>query len=92
MLHASGTSENVYVQDEETDTDESRMQEKRSVVVVSDSSGERTLVQQVVSLQISGVIVVCSGASSSVVKERVSNAVQAVLDLPTNRICIVPAA
>lgn len=92
MLRATSTAENVYVQNEETDAEDSRIQEKRSVVVISDSGGERALVQQVVSPQISGVIVVCSGASSSIVKERVSNAVQAVLDLPANRICIVPAA
>ena len=46
--------------------------------------------QQVVSHKISGVIVVCDGASSSIVQERISNAVQAVLEIPANRICVVP--
>lgn len=92
MLRATATAEHVYVQNEETDAEDSHTQEKRSVVVLSDSEGEHALVQQVVEPQISGVIVVCSGASSSIVKERVSNAVQAILDLPANRICIVPAA
>ena len=42
--------------------------------------------------EISGVIVVCSGASSAVVQERVTKAVQAVLHLAASRICVVPAA
>ena len=50
------------------------------------------LVQQVVAPEISGVIVVCSGASSAVVQERVTKAVQAVLHLAASRICVVPAA
>lgn len=91
MLTAAGTSETVYAQDEEEDQAESRTQSQRKCVIVSDSTGERPLVQQVVSPQISGVIVVCSGASSSVVQERVTHAIQAVLDIPASRICVVPA-
>lgn len=90
MLTANSTAETVYVQDEEDDFDDSRTQSQRKCVIVSDSAGERALVQQIVSPQISGVIVVCSGATSSVVQERVSNAVRAVLDIPASRICVVP--
>ncbi len=90
MLTASGTAETVYAQDEEQDTAAERIQSQKKCVVISDSSGERALVRQVVSPEISGVIVVCDGAASSVVKERVNSAVQAVLDLPAHRICVVP--
>lgn len=90
MLTATGTAETVYAQDEEEDQADSRTQSQRKCVIVSDSEGERPLVQQIVSPEISGVIVVCSGASSSVVQERVTNAVQAVLDIPASRICVVP--
>lgn len=90
MLTATSTAETVYAQDEEEDQADSRIQSQRKCVIVSDSDGERPLVQQIVSPEISGVIVVCSGASSSVVQERVTNAVQAVLDIPASRICVVP--
>lgn len=90
MLTAAGTSETVYATEAETDWAESRKQEQKKCVIVSDSEGEKPLVQQVVSPKISGVIVVCDGASSSIVQERISNAVQAVLEIPANRICVVP--
>lgn len=90
MLTATGTAETVYAQDEETDRAEEKIQAQRKCVIVSDGDGEQALVERVVSPQISGVIIVCSGASSSVVQERVSDAVQAVLDIPSNRICVMP--
>ena len=90
MLTAAGTSETVYATDAETDWAESRKQEQKKCVIVSDSEGEKPLGQQGVSPKISGVIVVCDGASSSIVQERISNAVQAVLEIPANRICVVP--
>lgn len=90
MLTADGSAETVYAKDEEQDTAAERTQSQKKCVVISDSTGERALVQQVVSPEISGVIVVCDGADTPVVKERVSSAVQAVLDLPVYRICVVP--
>lgn len=92
LVNAAGTAETRYVQDAETDLAESRQQSQQKCVILSDSSGERALVQQIVSPEISGVVVVCSGASSSVVQERVSKAVQAVLSLSSSRICVVPSA
>ena len=80
MLTAGSTAETVYVQDEEQDTADNRIQSQKKTA----------LVQRVLQPQISGVIVVCDGAASSVVQERVSRAVQAVLDLPAYRVCIVP--
>ncbi len=90
MLTAGSTAETVYVQDEEQDTADNRIQSQKKTVLISDSGGESALVQRVLQPQISGVIVVCDGAASSVVQERVSRAVQAVLDLPAYRVCIVP--
>lgn len=91
MLTASGTSETVYAQDETTQQDDTRRQLEQRYVILSDDAGERALVEQIVSPSISGVIVVCSGAASGVVQERVTCAVQAVLALPASRICVVPA-
>lgn len=91
MLTASGTSETVYAQDQTAQEEDTKRQSQQKCVIVSDDAGERALVQQVVSPRISGVIVVCSGATSSVVQERVTCAVQAVLELPANRVYVVPA-
>ena len=92
MLTADGTSETIYAQDQEQEQGESRTKIQKKCVIVSDSGSQQPLVQQVVAPEISGVIVVCSGASSAVVQERVTKAVQAVLHLAASRICVVPAA
>ena len=92
MLTADGTSETIYAQDQEQEQGESRTKIQKKCVIVSDSGSQQPLVQQIAAPEISGVIVVCSGASSAVVQERVTKAVQAVLHLAAGRICVVPAA
>ena len=92
MLTADGTSETIYAQDQEQEHGRIPHQDPEKCVIVSDSGSQQPLVQQVVAPEISGVIVVCSGASSAVVQERVTKAVQAVLHLAASRICVVPAA
>ena len=88
MVTASGTQETVYAHNTQTDVEENRNQSQQSVVILDQSDGESALIEQVLPPEISGVLVVCSGASSSVVKERVVAAVQTVFDLPSNWICV----
>ena len=92
MLTATGSPETIYAQDAEQEQGENRTRIQRKCVIVSDSGSQQPLVQQIAAPEISGVIVVCSGASSAVVQERVTKAVQAVLHLAAGRICVVPAA
>ena len=92
MLTATGSPETIYAQDAEQEQGENRTRIQRKCVSVSDSGSQQPLVQQIAAPEISGVIVVCSGASSAVVQERVTKAVQAVLHLAAGRICVVPAA
>ncbi len=92
MVTAEGTSETHYAQDQEQEQGENRTRAEKKCVIVSDSGSQHPLVQQITAPEISGVIVVCSGASSAVVQERVIRAVQAVLQLSPSRICVVPSA
>ena len=55
-------------------------------------SVKTAIAQKLDGFTLDGVTVVCSGASSAVVQERVTKAVQAVLHLAASRICVVPAA
>lgn len=82
MLTATGSPETIYAQDAEQEQGENRTRIQRKCVIVSDSGSQQPLVQQIAAPEISGVIVVCSGASSAVVQERVTKAVQAVRILP----------
>ena len=92
MLTATGSPETIYAQDAEQEQGENRTRIQRKCVIVSDSGSQQPLVQQIAAPEISGVIVVCSGASSAVFHERVTKAVQAVLHLAAGRICVVPEA
>lgn len=91
LITADSTAETVYAQNEEQETAEQRTQIQKKYVLLSDSAGERPLIQRVAMPEISGVIVVCDGASGNVIRERVTNAIQAVLNLPANRICVLPS-
>lgn len=92
MVTAEGTSETHYAQDQEQEQGENRTRAEKKCVIVSDSGSQHPLVQQITAPEISGVIVVCNGASSAVVQERVIRAVRAVLQLSPSRICVVPSA
>ncbi len=88
MVMAASTQETVYVKNSEQSESDTGQQSQESVVILDGSDGDHALVAQVMSPQVSGVLVVCTGASSSIVQERVVSAGQAVLDLPSNRICV----
>jgi stage III sporulation protein AG len=88
MLTLSGSVETVYAKDMETDSGENKTKSSQTLVLVEEDGGESPLVEKVLSPEISGVLVLCQGASSSAVREKVTKATKAVLGVGYSRICV----
>jgi len=64
--------------------------EQRQLVMSRDGTGEQAVVIEERQPEIRGVLVVARGAENLLIKERITMAVAATLDLPTHRISVLP--
>lgn len=92
MLTLDGTTEYVYAEDIDTETDEnsdSKSDKYKNEVIIVDSDGKETaLVKKIIEPKVKGVIIVCSGGGNLEIKERVIKAVSSALNISTNSICV----
>ncbi|MBS3898066.1 MAG: stage III sporulation protein AG [Dethiobacter sp.] len=64
--------------------------ERKQLVMTRDGSGEQAVVTEERQPKIKGVLIVARGAENLLIKERITIAVAAALDLPTHRISVLP--
>ena len=76
-------NENSKVQ--QKDNSESR------IVVLEENGVSRPLVETSKEPQVKGVVVVCEGGSSSIVRERVTEVLTTVLGIGSHQVCVVPS-
>lgn len=80
LVTAGGSEEYIYAENE------SDRREERDHVILKKGSSEEALVRTVNAPKITGVVVVCEGGGSDRVKEEVTRAVTAALDIPSNSV------
>lgn len=88
MLTVRSGTAYAYVQDVQQSSAGENLSYERNCVRLDTGSGETPLVERVVYPEITGVLVVCEGGESNVVKEQIHGAVHAVLNVPANQICV----
>jgi len=90
MVSAEGTQENIYEQEvkESSSGEKGSRQSENSVVIVQHDGDRDALVRKTVNPAVNGVIVVCEGGNSSIIKEKVCSAVSVSLGIETGRIYV----
>lgn len=88
MVTVSGSSSYSYAQNAEQQYGENIRETKRQHVILDEKSGDSPLVECVRNPEIVGVIIACEGGDHNVVREEIISAVGAVLEIPSNRICV----
>ena len=73
MITAAGSGEYIYAKDEKVDTDSESVSKDEKYVIIGGNGQKQALVRKIGNPEISGVVVVCEGGESSVVKEKVYN-------------------
>ena len=92
MVTVGATEEYVYAQEGKTQTGEKNTSEESQYVIIGSGGGKQALLKKIVSPEISGVVIICEGGDSSIVKERVYNAVSAVFNIPSQRIFVTKSS
>ena len=92
MVTVEGTTEYVYAEELDTDTDkdgEKTSEQYQNKIVMNEVNGNKeALVKKVIKPQISGVIIVCQGGGDLSLKERLIKATSTALALPSGKICV----
>lgn len=88
MITAAGSGEYVYARDIKSDSGKDSLSQDEKYVIIGGSSDKKALIQKIDNPEITGVVVVCEGGDSNVVKEKVCSAVAAAFNLPSNKIYV----
>lgn len=92
MVTIEGSTENVYAEEysnkDDNGKDKNSTDYKNKYVIVDNGQQKEALVKKVLKPKVSGVIVVCEGGNSPTISEKVYRAVSAVLNIPSNKICV----
>ncbi|MCD8094911.1 MAG: hypothetical protein LUE12_02125 [Ruminococcus sp.] len=95
MITIGSTREYIYVEqiDEEinSQSDQLSSTNKSEIALADDGSAQQPIIRKIVAPQISGAVVVCTGADNALTKERVLNAVLAALGIETRKISVEAA-
>lgn len=98
MITLQNSAQNVYVAEENLNTDKQntaeqssseRRSSQTSILLVEDENGRRqALLKTTVEPTVKGVIVVCEGGDNPVAVSRATEAIKALFNINTTRICI----
>ena len=88
MITAVGSGEYVYAQNSKRESDPDSVSESGEYVIIGGNGDKKALVRKVDNPEIMGVVVVCEGGESNVVKEKVYNAVSAAFGIPSQKIFV----
>ncbi len=89
MITVSGSSFSTYAQDSQQYADSESTEINREYVLYDNKEGDSPLIEYTLNPQIVGVIIACEGGEHNVVREQIYEAAGAVLNIPSNRICVV---
>lgn len=101
MITLESGEENIYVRQEKTTDDiqtvsadvslhtTERSTYENEIVLVNDGSYRTALVEKTMRPAVQGVVVVCQGADNIQVVSNITNAVCVVLNVPSNRVCVI---
>lgn len=88
MVTVVGTEEYIYAEEEKIKKGENDSSEEKQYVIIGSNGDKQALLKKIVSPEISGVVIICEGGDSNIIKERVYNTISAVLNIPSQRIYV----
>ena len=98
MLTLEAGKENIYALQEKKTEDEQlsgsdktnqRSTYENEVVMVTAGAEKQALIEKTLQPEVQGVVIVCQGADDIKVVSDITNAVSVVLNVPSNRICVI---
>ena len=88
FLTVSGNEEYIYATEGKKSSSENKTEEEYSYVMVGGGSNETALIETVISPEIIGAVIACTGCSDPSVQEEIYETVSTALGIPTSRIYV----
>ena len=92
MVTVVGTEEYIYAEEEKIKTGENDSSEEKQYVIIGSNGDKQALLKKIVSPEISGVVIICEGGDSNIIKERVYNTISAVLNISSQKIYVTKSS
>ncbi len=84
----NGTSQYSYAKNKDESTWNEKQEVEQKYVIVKKENNEIPIIESIYNPEINGVVIVCEGGNSNVVKEKVYKAVAALLNIKTDKIYV----
>lgn len=95
MITLDTSKEYIFAKSSENEASQNdsdrKNSEKTDIAVIDSESGEKALVTRVDEAKIRGVFIVCEGGNNVILKEKIIEAVCALLSVPANKVSIAGA-
>lgn len=92
MVTLSGSAEQVYAEEVKVSRSENSAQTESAPVLSRVSGDESALISETKSPPVQGAVILCTGGDHAAVRERITNAVSALLGIPAAQIYVGKAA
>ncbi len=101
MITLESGKENIYAWQEKSTSNEqtvsaqtnnqtvNNVSYENEIVTIGSGNDKQALIEKTMQPSVQGVVVVCQGADDIKVMSDITNAVSVVLDIPSNRICVI---
>ncbi|MBQ8824761.1 MAG: hypothetical protein IJZ64_05955 [Ruminococcus sp.] len=84
----NGTSQYSYAKNKDESTWNEKQEVEQKYVILKKENNEIPIIESIYNPEINGVVIVCEGGNSNVVKEKVYKAVSALLNIKTDKIYV----
>lgn len=92
MLTFDSSKEYFYAENSSEDRKDSENSKESELVIINGENGEEPIVIKTAEADIRGVLVICEGGGNALVREKIIEALCALLDIPSNRVSVAKMA
>ena len=92
MLTVDSSREYSYAKNSSGEKDERQISEEEEIVIIDGKNGEEPVIYKINEAKIRGVLVICEGGDNAFVREKIIEAVCALLDIPSNKVSVAKMA
>ena len=92
MITFSSSNEYFLAENITEEKDETENSRKTETVIIDGENGEEPIILKTSEAEIRGVLVICDGGENAVVREKIIEAICALLDVPSNRVSVAKMA
>lgn len=92
MLTLASSGEYFYAENHTEEKDENELKTENEIIIIEGENGEEPVFLTKKEAEIRGVLVICEGGKNALVREKIIEALCALLDIPSNRVSVAEMA